>query len=457
MKLVIILFSFFTLILNITLANELDSYVTVNRFYDLETKQHYVEVSYFVPSSVVYFEKNAKQLYQGKLKTSIVISNKEEIINSKVYILQTEEYNSLENISTNLKDVVRLYVPSNDTLNLAIKIEDVNDFTSSYSSSVALYVKEKENAFLSDVMLITSANKSEMLNPFTRNGLVVMPKFLNYYPTEIKELKFYTEFYQKNSLSKYLVRYLITNEEGVFVEGYASHKRIDSQQYTSIVSGFDISKLPSGNYYLFMELKDSANVIIERKRTFFQRSNKSENSIKNVNEQKGELAVITNNFAKKYNLVNIKHHLSALAPIANTFEYSTIQGFEDSEDVEQMQNYFFSFWKGKNSKEPEAEWMAYAKTLQYVENTFTNLNDRGYETARGIVYLMHGKPFLEKRYRRDGKEFWLWNYERIDNQGNVYFIFLNSSSISDDFKMVHSSLRNELYDKYWADFIKNEL
>lgn len=457
MKSIISLISFLVLTVNFAWANDLDSYVIVNRFYDLDAKQHYIEVSYFVPSSVVVFEKNDKQLFQGKLKTSVIISNKKEVVNSKVYVLQTPSYNKLEDISADLKDVVRLYVPVNDTLNLSINIQDVNDSTSSYKSDLDIFINNKKDAFLSDIMLINSANKNLIATPFTRNDLLVLPKFLNYYPTEINEIKFYTEFYQSKSLNKYLLRYLITNEEGVFVEGYASHKRIDSREYASIVSGFDISKLPSGNYYLFMELKDSANAIVERKRTFFQRSNKAENTVENVHEQKGELAVITNNFARKYNLANIKHHISALGPIANTFEYASIQGFENSENLEQMQNYFFSFWKGRNPDEPEAEWMAYAKVLQYVENTFTSMSQRGFETDRGIVYLMHGKPFLEKLYNRDGNEFWIWNYERINDQGNVYYVFLNRDNISDDFQLVHSTLKNELYDETWADFIENEM
>jgi GWxTD domain-containing protein len=457
MKSIFILFSFIALMTNISLAKDLDTYITVNRFYDIVAKKHYVEISYFIPSTFVAFEKNSNQLYQGKLKTSIVVANKNEIVNSKIYILQSTEYNSLDRISADLKDVVRLYVPVEDTLSLAISIQDVNDTSASFYSEIDIFVKEKESGFLSDIMLINSADKSKKINPFSRNGLSVMPKFLNYYPTEIKEVKFYTEFYQKETFDKYLVRYLITNEEGVFVDGYASHKRIDSQAYASIVSGFDISELPSGNYYLFMELKDSSNNIIERKRTFFQRSNKAENVVKNVNEQKGELAVITNNFAKKYNLANIKHHINALGPIANTFEIATINSFEYSDNLEQMQNYFFSFWKGRNANSPEAEWMAYAKTLQYVEKTFTNMTERGFETDRGIVYLMNGKPFFDKLYRRNGQEFWVWNYERIDNQGDVYFVFLNKNSITDDFEMVHSSLKNELYDKGWAEFIRDEL
>lgn len=457
MKHILILFSFIALFINTVVAKDLDTYVTINRFYDIEAKKHYVEVSYFVPSSLVAFKKNNNQLYQGKLKTSIVISKNEKIVNSKLYVLQSLEYNSLERVSASMKDVVRLYIPTNDTLNLVIVIEDLNDTTSKFNSEIDIFLKEKGGAFLSDIMLITSADKSKKQNPFTRNGLLVIPKFLNYYPTEITEVKFYTEFYQRETLDKYLVRYLITNEEGIFVDGYASHKRIDSKEYASIISGFEISKLPSGNYYIFMELKDSSNLVIARKRTFFQRSNKSEKVVENVIEQKGELEVITNNFAKKYDLVNIKHHINALAPIANTFEYATIQGFENSDDIEQMQNYFFSFWKGKNLKDPEAAWMAYAQKLQHVENSFTNMNQRGYETDRGIIYLMHDKPDFKKLYRRDGQEFWVWNYERIDQQGNVYFVFLNRNSISDDFQIVHSTLRNEIYSKYWADFIENEL
>lgn len=437
-------------------ANTLDSYITVNRFFQIETKQHYVEVSYLVPANLVQFSQNHNGKFQAKLKVFLSINKGDKVLSKKEYLLQTSEYNNLSEVKTNLKDVIRLFTPTEDTVNLKIRISDVNNVESYFISDVDIFIPKTNNVLLSDIMLISSAENSKIKSPFNRNNVLVIPKFLNYYPTEIEKIQFYCEFYQLENLENYFVRYLLTDEKGVYIDGYASYKRIEKKSYEVMISGFDISKLPSGNYYLYIELKDDNNNIVEIKRAFFQRNNKNKDVVENIHTKKDELEVITNNFAKKYDLGNIRHHCLALAPISNSFEKATLESFKNSEDIELMQNYFFSFWKERNPSEPEAEWMAYAEKLQFVEKKFTTLSNRGYETSRGIVYLMYGPPDDSRLYRKN-VEFWLWNYEKLKGQGNVYFIFVNRDKITDDYVLEHTTLRGELNNKKWAEFIKNDL
>lgn len=454
---------FFVLLLLFTISNfalnaqNLDAFVTVNRFYQSDAKQQYVEISFLVPSGAVKYITTEDKKYQAKLKVNLSITNGKEFVNNKNYVLQTPLYKNLSEARENLSDVIRLNAPANDTVTLTIKIEDLND-SSFYETKMDVFIPEIREAFVSDIMLINQVKSQEANNAFSKNNLTIIPKYLNYYPTEIVDLLFYTEFYQLEKTENYLLSYLLTNEEGVYIDGYAAHKKLVEKNYDAIIGGFEISKLPSGNYYLFVELKNSKNETIERKRTFFQRSNKNKNIVENINTMKSELDVITNNFAKKYDLKNLKHHIAALEPIADYFEKSTIDGMENSEDLVQLQNYFYSFWSQRDKKDPEAAWKEYAEKLQYVEKTYTNMSYRGYETARGRVYLKYGAPYREKLNRNNEQgEFWLWNYENIDGISNVYFVFLNSSSVTDDFVLVHTSIKGEIYDKVWAEYLKNEL
>lgn len=438
-------------------AQNLDVFLTVNRFYQPEVKEYYLEMSYLVPAAAVMYPVNSSGKYQAQLKVSFQIENGNSFSNYKTYLLQSPEYESLLDINKNLTDLIRLSVPENDTLDLVVLVEDVND-SSSFKKEIEIFVPETKTAFLSDIMLINNVENTENNNAFSRNGMMVVPKFLNYYPTEIEEIKFYSEFYQIDSKENYLVSYLLTNEAGVYVDGYAAQKRIVDKNYDAIISGFNISKLPSGNYYLFIELKNSKNEIIERKRTFFQRNNKNKLVVENIHEKKNELSVITNNFARKYDLRNIKHHLAALDPIADIFEAASIEGLKNSDDLEQLQNYFYSFWVQKDEKDPESAWKAYAEKLKFVENSYTNMTYRGYETARGRVYLRYGEPYRQNLKRdSDEGEFWLWNYENINGQANVYFIFVNQDGLTDDFILVHTGLRGGIYDKDWAEYLKDEL
>ena len=459
MKLLLIKLSLVFLIFNTVSANTLDTYLTLNRFYQNESKQHYIEVSFLVPAGMVNFAQNPNSKYQAKLRVKMLVSNSTKIVSSKEYILQTNEYPNINSFFPDLKDVVRLFVPEKDTLIFSCSLVDVNDTSLKFETKIDVYIPETKDAFLSDIMLVNNVNENNSTSVFSRNNMELIPKFLNYYPTEISRINFYNEFYQPNKKEDYFVRYLLTDEEGIYIDGYASYKRIEAKPYEVIISGFNIEKLPSGNYYMYIELKDSKNNIVELKRRFFQRNNKNKDIVvENIHTQKNELEVITHNFARKYNLANIKHHIQALKPIAGYFEKSTIESFEKSEDLVQMQNYFFSFWKAKNKTNPEAEWMAYAEKLKYVEDTYTTMNERGFQTPMGIVYLIYGEPFYKRLHRKKGqKEFWVWNYEELKGQGNVYFIFQNFDNITDDFRLVHTSLKGELFDKKWAEFIKNEL
>ena len=68
------------LIVNNLTANTLDTYITINRFYQIETQQNYVEISYLVPANLVKFSLNNNNKYQAKLKVNISLSKNNNLI-----------------------------------------------------------------------------------------------------------------------------------------------------------------------------------------------------------------------------------------------------------------------------------------------------------------------------------------------------------------------------------------
>lgn len=439
-------------------ANDLDVFWKANRFYEPQTQQAYAELVYFVPGNALTYSPNAQGNYQAKVNLNIQVKQKGKTLYSKAFLLQTKSYAQKPQWVENITDLLRIPIATEDTVILYITMQDISS-QNSFADSVQIIFPKAKSFFSSDLVLISEATPKQENNAFVKNELTIVPKFLNYYPTEITEIKFYSEIYQTDSLKKMLYTYLLTDENGLLIANYATHRKIEKQKYTMIVGGFNIEKLSSGNYYLFAELKNDKGKVLERKRTYFQRYNKSEKAEENkLKKDKNELGVISNNFARKYDLRNIKHHLLALMPIATIFERASLEGIAKTDNVEQMQNYFYSFWAERNPQNPELEWKTYAEKLQYVEKNFTTAFERGYETPRGSVYLLYGKPFHAKLYNKKNKgEFWVWNYEQIGQQSNVYFVFLNNSNITDDFKLVHTSLKGYIYSKEWAEYIKNEL
>ena len=437
-----------------TQANTLDFYFTVKRYFDTERQQNYLEFAYLIPGNVIHYKEESPNKLKGSVLIVVDLKNKDnKAIFNHAYIVESPVYSSNPNALVNLNDV--LHIPMDqDSLELIIQVLDLNDSTMYFSDKLYLNILSDENAMLSDVALVAQKNPFIAGDVFNKGNFNLVPKFINYYPSEINTLAFYVESYQKEQFNKGLFKYFISDENNVVIEKYSNFKKTNASNFDALYSELDIKSLPSGNYYLYVELRDSANSIIDRKRMYFQRFNN--NIVEQDNHDYYELNVIKSNFAKKYDQRNISHHLKAVKPISDDFEKAAIDGALKSNNLEILQNYFYSFWSKRDAKNPEQRWKEYADKLQFVEQEFGNSMMEGHETARGRVYLQYGKPFerIERTTSQFG-EIEIWRYEQIDKQGNIEFLFVGSQLYDDEFQLVHSNLNNEIFNKEWSQILKS--
>lgn len=436
-------------------ANSLDCYLTVKRYYANTDQVDYVELSYLIPGNIVSYSNINKTELQAKLLIQVDILDKEnETIFKHTYLLKSPIYKEGTNTLGNLSDVLNIPL-SKDSVSLLFQILDLNDSTKYFADNIKLNQLEKKSAFLSDVSLVSNKTEGKEGDLFYKNGQILVPKFINYYPSEITNLGFYVEAYLENSSKNYLMKYFISDENNVILEKYSNFKKLSNKDTELLYAEFDISTLPSGNFYIYVELKDTANSLIDRKRMYFQRVNKA--SVEELDKiDYYELDVINKNFAKKYDLKNIVHHLKALKPIANDLEKAAIDGVIASGKIELMHNYFFNFWMDRDKKNPEDFWKEYADLLQFVEKEFGNSLMEGHETERGRVYLQYGKP--KEKIARNTQQFGrieFWTYDEILGQGEVHFLFIESPNSNDEYRLIHSNLNGEIFNKDWAQYLKN--
>lgn len=446
--LLLVLFTSF--FINDVLANTMDVYWAIKRMYQPNQNKHYLELFYLIPGNTLEYKKNSNGKFQSSIIASVEVYNSDELLNQEKYILNSPEYNTSDGVVINLSDLMRLEVPE-DSLHVIFKLIDKNDSLFFYSSVVDITISQNPIAFLSDIILINEIREGDPSSNFYRNGKIITPKFFSYYPSEINKLTFYTEFYQPKQKENYVLKHLITDENNVLIEQYASFKKISNKNFEAVLSSFDISKLPSGNYYLYAELRDSKNTIVERKRISFQRNNKIEVEIDNPNE----LGVIAKNFAKKYDLKSMKYHIEGIIPIADEFEKAAIQGLLKSDDLAQLQNYFYAFWTKRDKTNPESSWMIYAESVQFADKDFGTSTERGALSERGMIYLKYGKPV--ERVERPNSEigqYEVWYYEFVEDRSTVYFVFMNTNRITEEFFLVHSNLNNEQFSRFWDLKIK---
>jgi len=90
--------------------------------------------------------------------------------------------------------------------------------------------------------------------------------------------------------------------------------------------------------------------------------------------------------------------------------------------------------------------------FRYVNEEFS-LNegrDDGWSTQRGRIYMTYGPSdeVDDSQAPRAGDRYQIWYYRMID-EGKV-FVFVDSYG-NDDYRLVHSNVFGEIYDKDWAD------
>ena len=436
-------------------ANSLDFYFTVKRFFEQDEQKNYVELAYLIPGNVVKYKEIAVNQFQAQVLVTVDIRNlDEELVFNHAYILKSPIYNENPLQLTNLSDLINLPIPA-DSVKMMVQVLDLNDSSKYFAENIDITSpSEGMTAFLSDISLISSKKEGKEGELFFKHSQVFTPKFINYYPPEISKLGFYVEAYKLTEEKDFIIKYFISDENNLIIDKYANIKKINNPEMDVLYAEFDISTLPTGNFYVYAEMRSKENKLLDRKRMFFQRYNNAKAEITDKIDYY-ELDVINDNFAKKYDLNSLKHHLSALKPIAIDFEVAAISGALKSNDVTTMQNYFYSFWSKRDPKNPEARWMEYAKKLQFVEDEFGNTMIEGHQSERGRVYLQYGKPNerLERTANNIGR-IELWTYEQIENQGNVQFLFIEYDLYEDPFPLVHSNYGKEIYSKQWADYLK---
>lgn len=438
-----------------TRASTLDFYFTLKRYFEPSSNQNFVELAYLIPGNVVKYEEIGKNQFQSEVLIVVNVQNREkEIIFNHAYLLQSPIYGENPEGLSNLTDLLNIPLDE-DSVEFIIQALDLNDSTIYFADNINVNALEDKNEIISDISLVGQLAEGDSNDVFFKNGFLMIPKFINFFPSEINRLSFYVESYQRVAGTRTMLKYFISDENNVVLDKYSNFKKTNASNFDALYGELDISRLPSGNYYLYVELRDENNTMLDRKRMFFQRYNNTAQEEQD-NTDYYELKVIKDNFAKKYDLRNITHHLKALRPISDDFEIAAIIGAIKAKDLTVMQNYFYSFWSKRDSKNPEERWMEYAEKLQFVDQEFGNSMIEGHESSRGRVYLQYGKPL--ERIERVNTQYGaieIWLYEQIDKQGNVEFLFVENQLFDDEFQLVHSSLNGEIFSREWSQILQS--
>lgn len=458
---------FFILLISFVLSNGLSSKVTVyfnyNVFNTLKSKPYletYLTVS---GSSVKYLPVSGG--YQANVNISWQIKKDNDIVKGNKYNLKSPI--ALDSLSKpSFIDNQRFSLNNGEYILQLEIVDNANpDKITRYEEKIVINLSRDKKVQSSEIQVLDDYRIANGNSIFTKNGYDLIPYTINYLPKNYKNLKFYFETYNLDTVigakAKFVYSYYIENSENLSKQQFMlGFQKQSSQIINPLLSQIDISMLPSGNYNLVIEVKDSLNNIQLQKKWFFQRMNDVKNNLDIVeSDSKIKLVKIEDFFNQYQSKDSLKQFVECLWPISSIKEREWQQAQIVKKDPILMRNYLNEYWTkaAGDSLDPLKIWLNYYSSVLEADVMMKCGKQRGYFTDRGRVYLQYGKPDQRNQVASEPNTYpyEIWQYYRIYDKStnrffsNKKFVFVNNALADDCYKLIHSDLRGEIYDEKW--------
>ena len=334
-----------------------------------------------------------------------------------------------------------------------------NAITTHTENITVLFLRDKKIE-TSDIQALESYSKSNGSSTFSKNGYDLIPYTVNYFPASQNQLKFYFESYNADTLfgknSKFVYTYYVEdNETTLKVNNLAGFQKQKSSRVNPLLAQFDISSLPTGNYNLVIELRDSVNALHAQKKYFFQR----QTIFKPIPNELSANSTIDLFFNSIQSTDTLKEFIECLWPISKTTDRAWQQTQLENKNRTNMQNYLIEYWKSYagDSLDPLTVCVQHLKDVKETNAMFKCGKQKGYYTDRGRVYLQYGKPNQRNQVNSSPNTYpyEVWQYYRIYDKTtnhfftNKKFVFANFAIADDCYELLYSDVRGEKIDPNW--------
>ncbi|OFY51489.1 MAG: hypothetical protein A2W85_00930 [Bacteroidetes bacterium GWF2_41_31] len=414
----------------------------------------YLETYLNVDGQSIQYQQLPNGNWQGQINIQVIFTMNDSIVDFAKYNLFSPETKDTIN-QTNMIDVQRYPLPEGKYKMLLTLIDHLKP-ADTLSSMVEIEVDFPTGQMqFSDIELLSSFKQGGS-GPMLKNGYTLTPFVFNYFPQEENQLSFYLELYHSLAVlgdQPYLLSYYIRPfEVDKKMDEYYKMKKTKSEAVNVVMSSFDISQLPSGNYLLVVEARDRNNTLLTQKELFFQRHNA------NLEFNLNSLMVLSteNSFAGRItNRDTLVQYIKYLNPISTQLEQQYTKTQLNTADVATMQKYFLNFWIQRNEINPELAWQEYLVLVDQANHNFKSVALPGYETDRGRVYLQYGPPNVKSENYNEpaAYPYEIWQYYQLGDQHDKKFVFYSHDMVTNDFQLIHSNAIGELNNYRWQTVI----
>lgn len=440
--------------------------MTYTTFLDQDQKPYLETFINIDPKSVKYI-KIGDNKYQGIIEITMIFKQKDKIVTfSKVDLSTPIEEDTIPK-SINIIDIQRISIP-NGEFDFEVSFVDKNNPNSSSKYEDIITINHPAKALsISGMQFIDKMEKTTNPNLFTKHNFDFYPYLSDFFPEKINQLVVYAEIYNSNiaysDTGEYVYRIFVEDFENErIIPNLFRMKREKANLLKVVTQSFDISKLPSGNYNLVLEVRNRENKVEAFNKLFFQRSNPSLPVI----PADISTADIANTFVERITSKDtLSFYIDYLYPISTMMErtyalnllpdnkgrHKNLENKSEEEILLMMQRYFYNFWYTRNELNPEEEWEKYKLEVAKVNHNYSLRNRQGYQTDRGRTYLKYGAPNSINTQTREPSSYpyEIWHYYQLPTQGNVRFVFYNRDLVTNDWQLLHSDARGEIKDFQW--------
>jgi len=421
----------------------------------------YVETYLKIMGSSAKYVQQKNGQYQAAIEISVLYNQGETPKYFDKYNLLSPEIKDTLTSFYNFTDLKRVSLPKGN-YNFILTIKDKNEPNAKpFELKQDISLDYMPNVIaISDIELLDSYKASVSIGALEKNGVELNPLISNYFSKENNSLKFYTEIYNTSSIldkDLFLLNYHIENfETKKPLDNFSNSSRQISKPVSILLTEIDISELPSGNFNLVVEARNRNNELLAKKGTFFQRSAKIANAGNGENLD-FRTRNINNTFAAQItNKDSLTEYINSLYPISSPDENTFAINQLELQDLHIMQQYFYDFWIKRNSENPGKGWIEYKIQVDKANAFYHALNKKGYRTDRGRVFLQYGPPnsVSESYNETNSYPYEIWQYYKAKNETNKKFVFYNPELATNDFKLLHSDAKGEVYERQWQYLLR---
>lgn len=457
------LFFLFIIIMPSCFVANVTVYFNYATFFNPSSKP-YLETYLTISGNTVKYTASKNGLYQASVNINWKITKGTEVVKSS-------NYNLLSPISADSSqkpsfiDNQRFALANGEYL-LEFTVVDnaFPDRKTTHSEKITINYTREHKIYSSDIQVLESYHKTNTPSVISKNGYELIPYTINYYPKTQSTLKFYFESYNADSLlgknGKFLYKYYIENSETQQLYGsWSSFQKQTAQKVNPLLTQFDISQLPTGNYNLVVELRDSVNVLHHQKKWFFQRQSDAIAKLETNTIEDKKIKTIEEFFGYYHSVDTLKQFIECLWPRSTTKEREWQQVQATNKDVAVMRNYCVDYWKKEagDSLDPLKIWQTYYQSVLEANALMKCGKQKGYYTDRGRVYLQYGKPNQRNQVNSEPNTYpyEIWQYYRLyDKATNTFFtnkkfVFVNAGIADNCYTLIHSDVRGEIKNDRW--------